>query len=163
MSEWTGFAVPLAVADCGAKGKGLVATEHIAKGALIYDSSVEGVEVGFTEEELVLYLEQLSPDERRTIMSHIYCHSGKAWLIPGNGKYTNHARPPTTGCAKQLAAVDVVPPDTAAIADTFALRDINVGDEITEDYANMDTLPWYETLCVKHGAESTSVVAEKYS
>merc|ERR1711972_911582 len=111
-----------------------------------------------TEAELLSHLEQLTPDERRTMMSHIYCHSGKAWLIPGNGKYTNHARPPTTGCAEQLEAAGCVPPAAAAIADTFALCDIAAGEEITEDYADMDSLPWYEVLCAKHGAESTTVV-----
>ena len=40
----------------------------------------------------------------------------------------------------------------------YALRDIKAGEELTDDYATFEDIPWYEALCVEYGASSCVVV-----
>lgn len=161
---WEGWCVPLAVKDLGVRGKGIVATEAIPQGTMVYDSSIPATEFAYSEQELRAKLEALAnPEERRTLLSHVYCHDGKVWEIANNGKYANHGRPPTLGNAKALQAVGGEAPRDAPEDALFALADLAPGDEITEDYSTYESLPFYEELCEAYGVESTTKVAKLYS
>merc|ERR1712066_1122826 len=119
--------------------------------------------MGLSEAELRSKLEPLDIQERKVLLSHVYCHSDKFWQVVNNAKYTNHAKPPSTGDREALLAHGVQPAPGCPEDAVFALRDIAPGVEITEDYSGYQSFPFYEQLCEEYGVESTSKCAELYS
>lgn len=122
------------------------------------------------KEEFLERLCQLSPADARTLVSHVYGWDGKLREIRSNGRYTNHAQRPACGTFEELVAEGGYPiaADGSHLQEqdwsewSFALKDIAVGDEITENYGTYDPLDWYEELCVTYGVESASFCARKY-
>jgi hypothetical protein len=43
---------------------------------------------------------------------------------------------------------------------SYARRDIAAGEELTDDYADRDLIPWFDEICVEYGA--TSLVQPDY-
>lgn len=90
------------------------------------------------------------------LVSHVYCWDGK--LIDcsaSDTRFTNHDIRPTTSSH----------PTDVTDYDTYATRDIQPGEEITEDYGmyQTETVPWYKPLCAEYGVMSTDEVAAKFS
>ena len=75
--------------------------------------------------------------------------SGALCINPNdNGRFTNHSATPNVG-----ACVD-------HSVDSYALRDIAEGEELTCDYAGFVTPEWYQELCNKLGVLTTDQVVK---
>ena len=75
--------------------------------------------------------------------------SGALCINPSdNGRFTNHSCTPNVG-----ACID-------NSVDSYALRDIANGDELTCDYAAFATPTWYQQLCSIYGVLTTEEVVK---
>ena len=82
------------VAECGGRGRGLVAARMIKKGEQVYEEST-GMEVELTEDQLRSHLIAKTPEERRTFLMHCYCHDGVLWCVLGIDRWVyNHPHSP---------------------------------------------------------------------
>jgi len=127
-------------------GRGLFATVPIPRGTLIWKYSDKSVctynEVSFQDK-----LTGLSKAEAIELLEHVYTWQGKVVEILDDAKYWNHSRTAqNTGNHPDEGRGDGV--------SSYALRDIAAGEELLDDYAAYDLLPWFETLCQQHGASS---------
>ncbi len=100
--------------DSQLDGKGLVATEFIPKGNIVW--RLDAHEKKFTLEEL----EKLPPDRKKLA----YQYKDKFIIVTDTSEYTNHSCDPNTWWQDDETLV--------------ARRDINPGDEITYDYATAE-------------------------
>ena len=64
--------------------------------------------------------------------------------IIDDSKIWNHTPTPNTGTH----------PDTGESLGSYALRDIEAGEEFTDDYGNHHELPWFEALCKEYQCTS---------
>lgn len=88
--------------------------------------------------------------------------------LQDDSKYTNHSRRPALATASALRerGVPVLPlpggraPDDET--DCFAARDIEPGEEITDDYGQYENPPFYVELCRQYEVEWAGRVAELY-
>ena len=91
-------------------------------------------------------LSGLPAAEAVELLEHIYTWDGKAIEILDDGSVWNHSASPNTGNHPDEGKGDGV--------SSYALRDIEVGEELTDDYAVHARLPWFENLCRDVGATS---------
>ena len=138
------------VRDSSIAGKGLFATEPIAKGSLLWKYSDESVRTFTSAEELRAHFATLSRDEIVEFLEHAYCWEGKVCEILDDGKYWNHSKSPNTG---------LLPEDENS---SFALRDIAPGEELLDNYAEHDMINWYEAICVEYGVTSVLSIGQMY-
>ncbi|KAL3150978.1 hypothetical protein ABBQ32_000718 [Trebouxia sp. C0010 RCD-2024] len=146
-----GYLVPVTVKVCadGSKGHGVFATAPVTKGTLLWrPSEVKAVPAAKVTSSLAAM-----PREEA---SELLRQSFVAPIDPGalcinrsdNGRFTNHSSAPNVG-----ACVD-------HSADSYALRDIAEGEELTCDYTEFVTPAWYQQLCHKYGVLTTTAVVE---
>merc|ERR1719335_1404527 len=82
VGDWVHFCVPMEIADLGDKGKGLVVTEHVAKGTLICDPKrFPFYSFAQTEEDLRARLTNLKLEQRQELLRHCYCNGGYVWEV----------------------------------------------------------------------------------
>jgi SET domain-containing protein len=114
------------VAPSDVHGLGLFAKEFIPKGALVWKFT-PGFDQKFTREQILSF-----PDELQIYLytycwkskkSHLYCFSSD------NGKYFNHSKNPNVLSAYVHGEEEVV---------ITAIKDINPGQEITDDYSSFE-------------------------
>ena len=80
------------------------------------------------------------------MLVHMYSYEGKVMEIKGDAKYWNHSH---------VNANTGEHPDGGGDPDIdYALRDIEVGEELLSDYSSYPPIDWFEEICKKHGAES---------
>ena len=134
----TGFIVNLEVKEtCNGRGIGIFAAQFIPKNTRIDDGNSGR---SFNEEELIAFIEGAEDDtERRWWLEHMYGNEGMMWLNMDDldTMMVNHCENPTT---VMLPHGD------------FTTRDVNIGEEITENYNHFQDLPSYGKLCKKYGA-----------
>lgn len=121
------------IAGCGL---GLFARQFIPKGTLIWKYK-PGVNVRCYRslEETRRHLSELSSvDEQAFFMSHVYLYDGCMNEILDDGKYWNHSETPNTG--QNLADLD----------SSYAIRDIEEGEELLDDYGCYEYPDWYVEL-----------------
>jgi len=87
------------------------------------------------EEETLAHMEMLtSYEERRYFVEHSYHDNGVLNHILDDGKLVNHSHTPNTGAGLEPLS-------------TYALRDIQKGEELREDYATCEYPAWFLALC----------------
>ena len=155
VSPSAGFHVQYEVKEVNSEmGLGLFATEDIPMGTLIWEYSrderpltlgetslaagVTGVTVGNVRcydsyEATKERLHQLSPQDQKFFMDHVYAYSGLLNEILDDGKYWNHSEEPNTGCG----------PDPNS---SYALKDIKAGDQLLDDYGTYEFPDWFIDL-----------------
>ena len=134
--------VPYELKESPIAGLGLFATAPIARGTLLWKYDENSVKE-YEEPALRSRLAPLSAAEAVELCEHAYCWEGKVCEIVDDGKYWNHAK----GSNQNTGGWH---PDGDAHGDgmsSYALRDIAAGEELTDDYALYDKLPWFEAIC----------------
>jgi hypothetical protein len=125
------------------RGVGVFAAEFLPAGTRVERDEL--VETSFTKEEAYAFLEAVPNDEQRKWwLEHNYCLDGvmKSDMVELDTMMVNHCDNPTL----------VVREDGFV----YTTRDVNIGEELTEDYRTYDIVPYYEELCKKYGAEHFS-------
>lgn len=103
------------------EGIGLFSGENIAKGTAIW-TFFDGVDRIYSEDEIANF----PPSVRQYLKRYAYQESQLKWILDGdNGRFTNHSTSPNTA-------------ENADSTTTFALRDIEKGEEITCNYFEFD-------------------------
>ena len=125
-------------------GRGIFVTEPVRRGALIWRCSEESVKE-HDEASLRARLAGMAPEEAKLKLEYIYCWEGMAVEILDDAYLWNHAASPNTGNH---------PDGDGDGVSSYALRDIEAGEELTDDYATFVDLPWFEKLCLEYGASS---------
>ena len=143
-----GFRVPYAVRTSPIAGRGIFAEKRIRRGALIWQYVVGESVLEHDEASMRTRLRSLSKKAAADLLEHVYVWEGSVIEILDDAKIWNHSAEPNTGNH----------PDEARGAgdgvSSYALRDIAPGEELTDDYALHDDLPWFEALCAAHKATS---------
>ena len=144
----SGFRVPYAMRESPIAGRGVFAVEPIARGTLIWEY-VKGESVlEHDEASMRKRLSKLSRTAASDLLEHVYVWEGCVVEILDDAKVWNHAAAPNTGNH---------PDEANGVGDSlssYALRDIAAGEELTDDYALHDDLPWFEALCAERAATS---------
>ena len=151
-----GMCVPYEVRDSPIAGRGLFATAPISRGTLVWRYVVGESVQEHDESSLRARLQGLSKEEIVDLLEHIYVWEGLAIEILDDAKIWNHAADHNTGNH---------PDEASGLGDgmsSYARRDIAVGEELTDDYATFGELPWYEALCLEHGAESCLSIGRQH-
>lgn len=139
-------------------GKGVFTTEHMKKGSIIWDES-KHLNKSYTLVELEKWLDE-SPELAPEVLKFGYMWDDRFYLPLDSGKWCNHSKtsPSTTWCKtiEELAdlrgvPVESVPKNEFSIDYNYAARDLQPGDELTEDYTDSYHEPaGYVELCRKH-------------
>ena len=131
-----GFEVKAELCKAPGKGIGVFAAEFIPANTLVYSSEYDS----YTEEEATAHLECLPAEEQRDWLEHAFGSHGKVCMDRFDTKMINHSDNPTLN-SKTLERV----------TDAFASRDIQGGEELTEDYRTFSQPRAYTNLCKKYG------------
>ncbi|HIH24518.1 TPA: SET domain-containing protein [Candidatus Woesearchaeota archaeon] len=107
-------------------GMGLFADEFIPKGTVIWKFT-PGFDLKFTKEQIAGFPEQVR--EYLHVYSWLSKKSGAYCFSSDNGKYFNHSEHPNSLSAYYEDEDEVV---------TRAIKDIQCGDEITDDYSTFE-------------------------
>ena len=137
--------VPYELKQSPIAGLGIFATAPIARGTLLWKYNENSVKE-YEEAALRARLAPLSAAEAVELCEHVFCWEGKVCEIMDDGKYWNHAKGSKQNTGNH--------PDGDAHGDgmsSYALRDIAAGEELTDDYALYDKLPWFEAICQERG------------
>jgi len=134
-------------------GKGVFTTQHVKKGARVWNDK-NSLEATYTTEELKKLFNE-SPELAEPILDYGYMWNGMFNLPLDASKYCNHSKTPSANVVKskqELAdlrgvQVEEIPPDEYSLLDAYATRDLVPGEEITMDYREYDETPGYLELC----------------
>eukprot|EP00299_Pterocystis_sp_00344_P012014 c5703_g1_i3.p2 GENE.c5703_g1_i3~~c5703_g1_i3.p2 ORF type:complete len:175 (+),score=43.63 c5703_g1_i3:48-572(+) len=173
MSGSIGFSVKYSVEDCPPKGKGVVARQFIPKGALVWNGDVPGAVECFTEQEIRDRIATMDAKDAGYLLNHIYCYQGQCMECDGDAKLVNHSADPTTAGMEILGKEGTTPLrinpdgttepfDVIPLNANFARRDIQEGEELTDDYSFYENPEWYVNLCKQYNVEHAGLVAELY-
>lgn len=115
-------------------GLGLFASEDIPKGTLIwrYKRDLWGSKEFSCKEDFLEFLNTQEPELKETILHHSVYNAKKAWGAQNDivwlfeeGTYCNHSD-----------HANVVLENRGGVIATFAMRKINAGEELSENYNN---------------------------
>lgn len=152
-----GFVAEYELRKSEVAGIGIFATAPIPRGALIWRADERSVSK-HTAASLMSRIAALSAAEGVDLLEHIYTWGGEAIEIVGDGKFWNHSRAKqNTGCHP-----DGNGDGRGDGVSSYALRDIEAGEELLDDYAAYDLLPWFEQICTKHGAQSCTSIGHQF-
>ena len=110
----------------------------VPKGSKIWELPVADCIFFRAKTELLDFLANRSQEDRVDILEHIFCAGDEAILLQDDTQFTNHDFHPNTESS----------PDHKQ---NFALRDIQPGEEMTEDYSRFHNLEWFAEVCEKYG------------
>ena len=150
-----GFRVAYKMGVSPIAGRGVFAAVPIKRGTLIWEYVVGQSVLEHNEASMRARLRKLSASARIDLLEHVYVWDGAVIEILDDAKVWNHAPDPNTGEHPDDGSGDGV--------SSYALRDIAVGEELTDDYALHDDLPWFEALCKAHKATSCTTLGKSTS
>ena len=123
------------------KGIGVFATQFIPANTQLYE--YEGKT--YTEEKAIALLDSMSShEERQYWLVHVYGLNGKLAYCSNDGGLINHSYDPTIG---RLPDWD----ESSEIDHAYAIRDIQKGEELTQDYRTFIDPPFFLDVCKKYG------------
>ena len=135
-----GFSIKADLKMCtNGRGIGVFAGEFLPAGKKIDTNREHAI---LTQDQAYVFLEEVPNDEqRRWWLEHIYCLDNlmKCDMVELDTMMVNHSDNPT-----------VV---TREDGYDYTTRDVNIGEELTEDYRTYDTVPYYEELCRKYSVK----------
>lgn len=150
-----GFRVPYKLHSSPIAGKGVFAVAPIKRGTLVWEYVVGQSVLEHDEASLRARLRTVPKAAAAELLEHVYVWEGSVIEILDDASVWNHSAEPNTGNH----------PDEASGAgdgkSSYARRDIAVGEELTDDYALHDDLPWFEALCKAHKAMSCTSLGKK--
>lgn len=107
------------------KGFGIISKQFIPKNNIIWNLENDNKLISIKDEDLPDYLNQFNYDKIVDVLDHMYCFNNLCYDITNSDiKYTNHSFNPTSYVDKK--------------GNSVAVRDINIGEEITENYTLYD-------------------------
>merc|ERR1712198_489333 len=138
MKEKAGFQVKYEVRNTSL-GKGVFVLEPVKQGTLIWRyKKGENVLCLKGKEETLAHLENLpSYEDRRYFVQHSYHDRGLLNHILDDGKLVNHSNTPNAGPGAEPLS-------------TYAVRDIEKGEELREDYGLCEYPAWFLSLCQEY-------------
>ncbi|RKG83521.1 SET domain-containing protein [Corallococcus terminator] len=104
-------------------GLGLFAEERIPRGTVVWLYEA-GLDLRFWPEDV----EDMAPEARAFLARYAYCEHDTLVLCGDHARFMNHSPEATCGNNPERTA-------------TLALRDIEPGEELTDNYATMED-PW---------------------
>lgn len=108
----------------------------------------------WTCDELTRKLEEMSPEKANEYLRQGFILATDLDHFCANvtdlGRSTNHSSNPNSGYAAFTSTTDP----------SIALRDIQVGEEITVDYSGLGSPAWYKALCSRYAVLPTDEVAK---
>jgi len=139
-------------------GKGVFATQHVKKGARVWNHK-KSMAATYTIEELKNWLNE-SPQLAPPILDYGYMWNGTFFLPLDASKYCNHGKNPSIKLVKSIqeladlrsVPVETIPPHEYSLEDAYATRDLVPGDEISEDYRDYHETEGYLELCRKYNS-----------
>lgn len=162
----TGFLFPYRVEKTQAKGLGVFARETIRKGSIVW-RHVPGVFVVYDEPAFRAKLAKLTPADAVYELTHVHAledFPGCLIRALDDGMLINHSSDPnlvTNNSGPARTALDAgseqyLQKATEALVDDryslVATRDIEMGEEFTNDYSVEDACPrYYDDLCEHYG------------
>lgn len=149
--------IPYKIRSSPIAGSGIFATAPIKRGERVWRYEV-GVSVTEHADEASLRarLKSLNATEARELLEHVYTWKGVVIEILDDAKIWNHAADHNTGNHPDEAS------GQGDGVSSYARRDIKAGEELTDDYATFEEIPWYEALCVEYSASSCVVVGRAH-
>eukprot|EP00536_Pseudo-nitzschia_multiseries_P004939 jgi/Psemu1/11337/gm1.11337_g len=137
LPSYNGFSVEVVVKDNGHRGRSVYAAEPIRKGTKVWDST--HLVRFLTPNDLQSFLAELDHDLQCDVLLWAYIEKGEGHvaLALDPGSYVNHGE-----------TEDVINLD----GDCYALRDIEVGEELLEDYSKFigfgkeEGMEWYNQI-----------------
>lgn len=130
-------------------GLGLFAKERIPRGTLLWKYSEQSVKTFHNTHEILESFKTRTPESILHFLEHAYCWDGHVCEIQDDGRFWNHSKNPNTGSSLEV---------NEDLASSFALRDIEAGEELLDDYSQHDMLDWFEALCKEHEVSSSSKI-----
>lgn len=128
--------VEYSVEDLGAKGKGIICRQFVKEGSIVYSLDKDLAKVSVDMEDLEEYLSKF-PD-KTDILNHGYCSEGKFIdLQYSDARFTNHSFNPPLKYNMNIEC-------------SVAVRDIQPGEELTENYSDYDIPDVYNTFMEKY-------------
>lgn len=146
--------VPYELKPSSIAGTGLFATERIARGALLWLYSPSSV-TEHDEPSLRAKLARLSASEQVVLCEHVYTWQGKVIEIHDDSKFWNHASLESGQNTGNHPDAELGEGDGMS---SYALRDIEPGEEFLDDYSSYDEIEWFEDICRHLGAKSCVAV-----
>ena len=139
-SKKPGFHIEYEIKDSVGKGRGIFSKQFIPVNTLIWKYSPgHNVRQFKNESEVRLHLSTLSFDEQQFWMSHVYMDGGFVNEILDDGKMWNHSEAPNTGSGYLGDSMN-----------TYAIRDIQIGEELLDDYGAYEYPQWFVVLCEQY-------------
>ena len=109
----------------------------------------------YTEASLLEKISKLTDAEAKELLIHIYTYEGKVMEIKGDGKFWNHSH------VNQNTGNH---PDGLGDGESeYAMRDIEVGEELLSDYSSYHPVGWFEEMCKKYGASSCIEIGTEFN
>lgn len=126
-------------------GFGVFAAEKILKGTLVWN--YDDANINTLDEKLAKNLCSNPLIIRDILTANYFDASGQMVDLRNDpGRYFNHSRSPNVSLGSVIGWNDYY------AKSTFALRDIEIGEELLDDYRTYGEVPkWYQELLKKHG------------
>eukprot|EP00744_Colponema_vietnamica_P002951 GILI01004575.1.p1 GENE.GILI01004575.1~~GILI01004575.1.p1 ORF type:complete len:148 (-),score=26.98 GILI01004575.1:175-618(-) len=133
------------------KGLGIFTREFIPQGAIIWEYEKDR-ELEIQDEDLNSFVEEMSEADRYEVLSHGFCWGTRFNSLSNSDmRFMNHSRTPnslfnetTNGCS-------------------IAIRDIQAGEELTENYGLYQAPPNYSSWMRKVLGGTFAELAEKFN
>ena len=127
-------------------GKGVYTEEFIPKGAVFWELDDTCAVIFQNGDQFNEYIKNKTKEEIDDILVHIYGEHGKGVLLLDGTQYMNHSFEPNLLTPKFETK-------------SYALRDIQAGEELFENYQFYHTLDYADKLSREHGVVTCSEFA----
>jgi len=149
-------------------GKGVFTTQHVKKGAIVWNHT-KSLSATYTTEELKKLL-KLSPELAAPILDYGYMWDGIFCLPLDASKYCNHSKKPSITVVKSIqeladlrgVPVEKVPPNDFHLDNAYATHDLVPGEEIRDDYRDYHETEGYLELCREYNSIPSIEVGKKF-
>jgi MFS family permease len=153
-----GFKFPIEVKESTVAGIGVFVTTPVKCGQLVWEFHQDNVRV-WDEARLRAHVASLEPQAAVELLEHVYGWNDSVIEHLDDCKFVNHA----THNDKRRNIGNEPPHGPGDGYSSYAIRDIDAGEELLDNYTSYHTLPWFEELCVQYGARSCTSLGKALS
>eukprot|EP01041_Mallomonas_annulata_P010141 gene10141-21152_t len=137
-------------------GLGIFTTQFIPKGTLIWKYKQNENVLAYKGYEAVKQrLAELNKEEQDFFMSHVYLYDGVVNEIIDDGKFWNHSESPNTGYGSSSSTTTGEDIDWNS---SYAMRDIQAGEELLDDYGIYEYPPWFIQLAQEYNIPQDFII-----
>lgn len=168
-----GFRVPYKIDNVPDKGKGIIAISPIKRGTLVWNADPNVCQI-FTKNEFEDYLSKLNFEQARDEVMHVYgaesVSKNHVILLRGDARIFNHSSNNSVGEWTSIFGNDIEAAQKWAIENcadlnncTVAIKDIEIGDELSDNYGSYYDPEWLIDLCDKYNVIPSNMIARLYN